>query len=338
MSTMRKLIVSMNVTLDGFMAGPNCELDWHFRYWNDDMANYAGEELSKADTILLGRVTYSAMARYWPGKARDFWCPRQDIAFADMMNNYRKIVFSRTLAATEWGNSVIVSEDLADAIERLKQQPGKDIMIYGSGKMVRSLLPLSVIDEFQLWIHPVAIGAGKPLFRDENDISKLLLQRTKTFDSGVVVLHYVSLPGDKNKVMEKHVIKKDIKVFCVTASSFPDGVMAAHQQLHAVLPSVAGRKFFGISRPNAKGVIVYKAAVEESKAGEAKKYGLESFTIPKGEYISELLAGWRKDETIIGNTFQKLLADPRIDQNGFCLEEYLAEDEMRCMVRINSPV
>ena len=81
---MRKIIVSMNVTLDGYMAGTNCELDWHFRYWNEEMARYAGMQLSECDTILLGRITYRAMEKYWPAKSRDLVCPREDIAFTDM--------------------------------------------------------------------------------------------------------------------------------------------------------------------------------------------------------------------------------------------------------------
>ena len=99
---MRKVIVSMNVTLDGFMAGPNCELDWHFSFWNEEMAEYASEQLSHADTILLGRITYKAMAKYWPSMAMDLSYPREDIAFAGMMNSYKKIVFSNTLNEVHW--------------------------------------------------------------------------------------------------------------------------------------------------------------------------------------------------------------------------------------------
>ena len=93
---MRKLIVSMNVTLDGFMSGLNCELDWHFDKWTTEMAERLGEQLSEADTIVLGRVTFNAMAKYWSFKATDLSLPREDIAFADMMNSYKKLVVSRT--------------------------------------------------------------------------------------------------------------------------------------------------------------------------------------------------------------------------------------------------
>src|SRR5688572_2547821 len=118
---MRKIIVSMNVTLDGFMAGPNCELDWHFQNWSADMAESACIQLSQADTIILGRVTYTAMARYWPTKLLDLTFAREDIDFAEMMNNYTKIVFSKTLQSLSWSNSKLASGDLEDEIGKLKQ-------------------------------------------------------------------------------------------------------------------------------------------------------------------------------------------------------------------------
>lgn len=135
--------------------------------------------------------------------------------------------------------------------------------------------------------------------------------------------------------MEKRFLKDDIKVFYVTASSFPDGIKEAYEKLHAMLPSVKDRKFFGISYPR-NGTIVYKAAVQEAYEGEAEKYGCETFIIPRGEYISEFLTGWMKDETVVGKTFQQLLAQPDIDKkNGFCVEEYLGENDVRCMVPLN---
>lgn len=207
---MRKLIVSMNVTLDGFMAGPDCELDWHFSYWNDEMADYAARELSKADSILLGRVTYCAMAKYWPARSRDFYCPRQDIAFADMMNNYQKIVFSKTLRTAEWNNSAIIRDDIGNAVARLKRAPGKSMMTYGSGQMVTSLMARDLVDDFQLWIHPVTIGKGKRFFRSAKNTHRLSLLQTKTFTSGVILLHYTHSPGTSNHIDSQGVVLKDI--------------------------------------------------------------------------------------------------------------------------------
>ncbi len=151
----------MNVTLDGFMAGPDCELDWHFNYWNEEMARYAGEQLSKADTILLGRITYNAMAKYWPSKMKDLLCPREDIAFADLINSCQKVVFSKTLENVSWNNSMLAKENIRKEIIKLKQQPGKDMIVYGSGSIVSALSKYNLIDEYVLWVHPVVLGKGK---------------------------------------------------------------------------------------------------------------------------------------------------------------------------------
>lgn len=132
--------------------------------------------------------------------------------------------------------------------------------------------------------------------------------------------------------MEKYFIKKDIRVFYVTASSFPDGIMDAYQKLYAMLGSTSGRQFYGISNPGEDGAIVYKAAVAEAYAGEAENYACKVFIIPPGEYISELLTDWKKDMAIVEKTFRKLLDQPQLDKNGFCLEIYIGENDMRCMV------
>ncbi len=180
----------MNITLDGFMSGPDCELDWHFNAWNHEMAQAAAEQLSRADTIILGRITYRAMARYWPLQARSLLCPREDIAFADMMNTYTKIVFSKTLQSPEWHNTRLVKGNLAKEITRLKQQPGKNMIIYGSGKIVAAVMQLNLVDEYQVWVHPVILGKGKPLFRELHDKINMKLFQATTFSSGVVMLSY----------------------------------------------------------------------------------------------------------------------------------------------------
>jgi dihydrofolate reductase len=187
---MRKVIVSMNVTLDGFMSGPNCELDWHFQSWTAEMAEVACEQLGKADTILFGRVTYSAMARYWTSKTTNLTLAREDIDFADMLTYYNKVVFSKTLTALPWTNSRLVKENMADEIVRLKQQPGKDIIIYGSGSLVSTLVQSGLVDEYQIWVHPVLLGKGKPLFKGLHDRLHMKLFKTQKFRSGVVMLSY----------------------------------------------------------------------------------------------------------------------------------------------------
>lgn len=180
----------MNITLDGFIAGPYCELDWHFSYWNNEMSRHASAQLTLADTILLGRVTYNAMAKYWPSVAMDTSFPRDDIAFAEMMNRHNKIVFSNTLKETSWSNSAIVTEDPATAIKKLKRLPGKDMILFGSSRLARSLIQSDLIDEYLLWTYPVILGEGKLLFSELRQPSSLRLVTLKTFSSGVVLMDY----------------------------------------------------------------------------------------------------------------------------------------------------
>ena len=189
-SSMRKLIVSMNVTMDGFMAGAHCELDWHFDYWDAEMAAALSNQLYGSDTILLGRITYQAMAGYWPAKALNPGCAGEDLAFAHMMNNYRKIVFSNTLTKTDWHNSTIINGNIAEETARLKQDKGKDIIVYGSGDIVAALVGAGLIDEYRLWIHPLILGKGRRLFRDLQDQIRMRLVSIKAFDSGVAILCY----------------------------------------------------------------------------------------------------------------------------------------------------
>lgn len=134
--------------------------------------------------------------------------------------------------------------------------------------------------------------------------------------------------------IEKYSFDKDIHVLCVQAASFPNGVMAAFEQLHARLPDSMSRKSYGISRPEGGGGIVYKAATEEKYEGEAAETGLERFTIRKGEYIGCLITDFKKDVQSIGRTFRELLAQPGIDPDGYCLEWYPNASDVQCMVPI----
>jgi dihydrofolate reductase len=187
---MRKIIVSMNVTSDGFMAGPDCELNWHFNFWNQEMTISLTEQLAQSDTILLGRITYCAMAAYWPFRISDPLFFKEDITFADMMNSYRKIVFSKTLSTTQWNNSELVKGNISIVVPALKEQPGKNIIVYGSGKIVAALAEIDIVDEYQLWIHPVILDKGKLLFEDLQHTPVMKLLKTKKFRSGVILNHY----------------------------------------------------------------------------------------------------------------------------------------------------
>jgi dihydrofolate reductase len=179
---MRKVIVSNLMSLDGFFEGPNHELDWFVV--DQEFFEYARDMLRGVDTILFGRKTYQHMADYWPSAPAD--------EIADQMNNLPKIVFSRTLESAEWQNSTLVKNDAVAEISKLKQLPGKDMVILGSASLASFLLQRGLIDEYRVILNPVLLGSGSPLFQDVKQRLRLKLSRTKLFGSGVVVLYYQS--------------------------------------------------------------------------------------------------------------------------------------------------
>lgn len=136
--------------------------------------------------------------------------------------------------------------------------------------------------------------------------------------------------------MANYVLEKDIHVFYVTASSFPNGVLAAHQQLHAYVDYDSNRKYFGISAPDKTGTIIYKAAAEELKKGELSKHQLQEFIIKKGNYIYIDIKDFMKDVFSIGKAFDELISNQAIDPKGCCIEWYLTQNDVRCMVRLNN--
>lgn len=135
--------------------------------------------------------------------------------------------------------------------------------------------------------------------------------------------------------IDDYVVKDDVKVICFEATSFPDGVQESYRTLNKILPESRFRTLFGISYPGKGGKIVYKAAVEEAFEGEAGKLGRGTFTILKGTYISVYVDDFMSDESRIGAAFHELLADPRIDRNGCCVEMYVGGKDVRCMVRLD---
>lgn len=191
---MRKLVVSMNITLDGCVSGPRGELDWHLNSWSNEMGDALCAELAKADTILLGRKTFTAMAAYWPLKLADPSCRGEDAAFAHMMNAYRKIVFSKTLNAAAWSNAILAKDNVQQQVTRLKKTPGRNIIVYGSAQLVDSLIIAGLVDEYQLWLHPVVLGHGRPLFKPGSfqppQLLPLKLLTVQQFGCGVIRLNY----------------------------------------------------------------------------------------------------------------------------------------------------
>ncbi len=187
---MRKIIVTMWMTLDGFIAGPNGEMDWVGAFYDEAMGNYEYDLVSAADTLLLGRVTYQSFASAWPHVPENPNAPKGEVEYAHRLNAMRKIVFSRTLSHAEWNNSTLLKEIVPEDISKMKQEPGRDMVIYGSASIVRALTNLGLIDEYQLLVHPIILGSGKPLFKDIEHRVNLKLVNTRTHPSGVVILHY----------------------------------------------------------------------------------------------------------------------------------------------------
>jgi dihydrofolate reductase len=184
---MRKVIASTFISLDGFIVGPNEDISWVTKNFNDEMGVYAGNLQSTMSAILLGRVTYHIMTNAWPSMTEE------TSPGAERMNNVPKIIFSRTLDKVEWGkynNARLVKNNAAQEVLNLKEQPGGDMVIYGSANLIQNFIKLDLIDEFQLLVHPVVLGSGKPLFKGLEKPMNLKLLRTETFKNGVVVLYY----------------------------------------------------------------------------------------------------------------------------------------------------
>ena len=176
---MRKLRWQMMMSLDGFMEGPNREIDWFVT--DEEFQQYIFEMGKSIDTIVFGRVTYQMMAQYWP-TSKDPEAP--------MMNDLPKIVFSRTLDKVEWKNSRLAKGNVAEEIAKLKQQPGKDLAMFGSADLASTFMRLGLIDEYRIFLNPVVLGRGNPMFKNLKDRVGLKLVKAQPFRSGNVLLIY----------------------------------------------------------------------------------------------------------------------------------------------------
>ncbi len=181
---MRKIIFQMMVSLDGYFEGPHHELDWH--RVDGEFNDYATELLDSVDTLLFGRVTYQLMADYWPSAA----AMTNDPVIAAKMNSLQKVVFSRTLERADWSNTRLVKEQAAEEILKLKQQPGRDLAIFGSSDLVVTLNDTDLVDEYRVFINPVVLGSGKTLLRGSKQRLDLRLISSRVFKSGLVLLCY----------------------------------------------------------------------------------------------------------------------------------------------------
>jgi len=183
---MRKIILMMSVSLDGFIEGPDRELDWHLV--DDELHGHFNEQLSAMGAFLDGRVTYELMAGFWPTADTDPSSTGPMVEFARIWRDMPKIVFSRTLERADW-NTTIVRDVVADQVMELKAQPGGDLAL-GGADLAAAFRRHDLIDEYRLYVHPVVIGRGKPLFQASDTRIDLLLAETRTFGNGVVLLRY----------------------------------------------------------------------------------------------------------------------------------------------------
>jgi dihydrofolate reductase len=187
---MRKIIVSEFVTLDGVMEDPGGgdrtpHGGWSFKFGrSDDQQKFKSDELSASDALLLGRVTYQGFAAAWPTM------PGAG-AYGERMNSLPKYVVSTTLAAADWNNSRLIKQNVAEEIAKLKQQPGQDIIVFGSGKLIETLMEHGLIDQYNLLVHPVVLGGGRRLFQDGCQ-ADLKLVDTHRFENGIMALIYQS--------------------------------------------------------------------------------------------------------------------------------------------------
>ena len=187
---MRKLVLTEWVSLDGYTAGPDNDMSFVGESFNDEMGQYEDDIVNTGDTLVLGRVTYESFAGSWPHVPDKPDVSEGEKAYARKLNSMRKIVFSRSLPSAEWNNSVLLREIDPEAVKQWKQEDGKDMLIYGSASIVQQLTNLGLIDEYQLLVHPVVLGGGKPLLENITDKHRLKLVSARPFSSGVVLLTY----------------------------------------------------------------------------------------------------------------------------------------------------
>ena len=176
------------MSIDGCIAGPNGEMDWMVGLSDDKIIKYENELMESFDTILLGRKMTDLFISYWSdviSKSDDPW-----YEFAKKMIETPKVVFTKTLNKSKWINTDLATGDLTDEIIKLKSRDGKDMVVYGGASFDSSLIKSGLIDEFLLFINPVAIGNGMSIFRDLNEIQKFNMVKSIAFDCGIVLLHY----------------------------------------------------------------------------------------------------------------------------------------------------
>lgn len=185
---MGNLVLFIHVSLDGFVAGTNGEMDWI--HVDEEIFDYSGERTSQADTALYGRVTFQMMESYWPTAAQQPNPSKHDIEHSRWYAKVAKVVLSRSMKGAQLTNTKIISDNLTEDITKLKQATRKEILVFGSPSAAHSLMAENLIDDYWLFVNPILLGKGIPLFNTIKQKTPLTLVTTKVFSSGVVCLHY----------------------------------------------------------------------------------------------------------------------------------------------------
>jgi len=185
---MRNIVSFTHVSLDGFIGGPSGELDWIV--YNDEMVHNARALCDQAGGAMYGRTTYGMMVGYWPTVLTDPNASATDLHHARWVEDIPKVVFSTTMESADWNNTTLVKENLTEAVMKIKQQPGEEVLIFGSPRLTHSLAKLGLIDQYHMNLNPVVLGKGMPLFAPDNGTTKLNLLKSERFECGVLGLRY----------------------------------------------------------------------------------------------------------------------------------------------------
>ncbi len=181
---MRKFKLQVQTTIDGYMAGPNGEMDWMTFAWTDDINTYINALTEPVDCIVLGRNLAEGFIPTWAAGPEG-----EDQESIDWMNNTPKVVITNSLTESPWENAVVAGGDLSETINQLKAQPGGDIIAYGGGTLVRDLIANGLLDELHLFVNPATIGAGMPVFPNLEANQQFRVIAAQTFDCGITALH-----------------------------------------------------------------------------------------------------------------------------------------------------
>ena len=184
---MRKLLMFNNITLDGYFTDSKNDMSWAHKNADEEWNKFTSENASGGGVLLFGRKTYDLMVSFWPTKMAYDMMP--DVAEA--MNNYSKVVFSRTMEEATWSNTKLVKDDMVEEVRRMKSEPGAGMVLMGSGTIVSQLTQARLIDEYQFAVHPLVLGSGRTLFEGVKDPVPLKRINSRTFGNGNVLLTYV---------------------------------------------------------------------------------------------------------------------------------------------------